>query len=41
MADRIIVIQEGRIVEIGSHEELLSQRGIYGHLFGLQAEGYR
>ena len=41
MADRIVVIQEGRIAEIGSHEELLSQRGIYGHLFGLQAEGYR
>jgi ATP-binding cassette, subfamily B, bacterial len=41
MADRIVVIQEGRIAEIGSHDDLLNQGGIYGHLFGLQAEGYR
>ncbi len=41
MADRIVVIQEGRIVEIGSHHDLLNQGGIYGRLFGLQAEGYR
>ena len=41
MADRIVVIQEGRIAEIGSHQELLNQGGIYGHLFSLQAEGYR
>jgi ATP-binding cassette subfamily B protein len=41
MADRIVVLQEGRIVEIGSHHDLLNQGGIYGHLFGLQAEGYR
>jgi ATP-binding cassette, subfamily B, bacterial len=41
MADRIVVIQEGRIAEIGSHHDLLKQGGIYGHLFSLQAEGYR
>ena len=41
MADRIVVIQEGRVAEIGSHQELLNQGGIYGHLFSLQAEGYR
>jgi ATP-binding cassette subfamily B protein len=41
MADRIVVIQEGRVAEIGSHHELLNQGGIYGHLFSLQAEGYR
>ena len=41
MADRIIVIQEGRIAEIGSHPELLRQEGIYAHLFTMQAEGYR
>jgi ATP-binding cassette subfamily B protein len=41
MADRIAVIQEGRIAEIGSHHDLLNQGGIYGHLFSLQAEGYR
>jgi ATP-binding cassette, subfamily B, bacterial len=41
MADRIVVIEEGRIAEIGSHQDLLSRGGIYGHLFSLQAEGYR
>jgi ATP-binding cassette subfamily B protein len=41
MADRIVVLQEGRIAEIGTHAELLRQAGIYAHLFSLQAEGYR
>ena len=41
MADRIAVIQEGRITEIGSHQDLLRQQGIYAHLFNMQAEGYR
>ena len=41
MADRIVVIEEGRIAEIGSHDELLGQEGIYAHLFSMQAEGYR
>jgi ATP-binding cassette, subfamily B, bacterial len=41
MADRIVVIQEGRIAEIGNHTELLRQEGIYAHLFSMQAEGYR
>jgi ATP-binding cassette, subfamily B, bacterial len=41
MADRIAVIQEGRIAEIGTHQELLRQEGIYAHLFTMQAEGYR
>ena len=41
MADRIVVIQEGRIAEIGSHPELLRQEGIYAHLFSMQAQGYR
>jgi ATP-binding cassette subfamily B protein len=41
MADRIVVIQEGRIAEIGNHDDLVLQRGIYSHLFGLQAAGYR
>ncbi len=41
MADRIVVIQAGRITEIGSHEELLRQEGIYAELFSMQAEGYR
>ena len=41
MADRIVVIEGGRIAEIGSHEELLRMEGIYAQLFSMQAEGYR
>jgi ATP-binding cassette subfamily B protein len=41
MADRIVVIQEGRIAEIGSHQDLLRQEGIYARMFSMQAEGYR
>ncbi|HEX2928554.1 MAG TPA: ABC transporter ATP-binding protein [Candidatus Binatia bacterium] len=41
MADRIIVIEQGRIAELGSHQELLDRQGIYARLFGMQAEGYR
>jgi len=41
MADRIIVLDKGRIVEQGTHEELLAANGMYAALFNLQAEGYR
>jgi len=41
MADRIAVLDRGRIVEYGSHEELMSQNGRYAQLFKLQARGYR
>jgi ATP-binding cassette subfamily B protein len=41
MADQIAVLDRGRIVECGSHEELMSLNGRYAHLFTLQARGYR
>ena len=41
MADRILVLDSGRVVEEGSHEELVARGGLYAELFALQAEGYR
>ena len=41
MADRIIVLLEGQIVEDGTHEELVTRGGLYAELFALQAAGYR
>jgi ATP-binding cassette subfamily B protein len=41
MADRILVLKNGQMAELGSHEELLAQDGLYAELFNLQAEGYR
>jgi ATP-binding cassette subfamily B protein len=41
MADRIIVLKQGSILEEGTHSHLLSQDGLYAELFRLQAEGYR
>jgi ATP-binding cassette subfamily B protein len=41
MADQIVVIENGRIIERGSHDELMRQNGHYSHLFSLQAKGYR
>jgi ATP-binding cassette subfamily B protein len=40
-ADQIVVLDEGRIVEQGSHDELMARRGRYAHLFELQARAYR
>ncbi len=40
MADRIAVLHNGRMEELGSHRELLEQDGRYAHLFRLQAQGY-
>ena len=41
MADRIIVLKLGQVIEDGSHAELLAGGGLYAELFSLQAEGYR
>lgn len=41
IADRIAVIADGKVSEIGSHEELMKARGRYSELFELQAAGYR
>ncbi len=41
MADRILVLEDGSVKEIGSHEELMSQKGRYAELFQLQAKGYQ
>ena len=41
MADRIVVLENGRVEEAGSHAELLSIGGRYAALFELQASGYR
>ncbi|HEY0273760.1 MAG TPA: ATP-binding cassette domain-containing protein, partial [Chitinophaga sp.] len=41
MADRIMVLEKGQVLEIGSHEELLAREGRYAELFHLQAAGYR
>ena len=41
MADRILVLEGGRVTEDGSHEALVSAGGLYADLFQLQAEGYR
>lgn len=41
MADHILVLDRGRVLERGSHEELLEQGGNYAQLFALQAAGYK
>jgi ATP-binding cassette subfamily B protein len=41
MADRVVVLQGGRVVEDGSHDALVGQDGLYAELFGMQAAGYQ
>jgi ATP-binding cassette subfamily B protein len=40
MADRILFIDHGQVVEEGTHESLVVRNGRYAHLFALQAQGY-
>ncbi len=41
MADKIVVIEQGEVLETGTHEELLQAKGRYATLFSLQAQGYK
>ena len=41
MADRILVLEHGRVLEEGTHESLVADGGRYAELFSLQAAGYR
>jgi ATP-binding cassette subfamily B protein len=40
-ADRILVLEDGKVLEIGTHEELMQNKTLYSELFTLQAEGYQ
>ena len=40
MADRILFLEKGRMIEYGPHQDLLSLKGKYAELFHLQAQGY-
>lgn len=41
IADRIVVLKNGKVLEMGSHEELMQQPNLYAELFNLQAAGYQ
>ena len=41
MADQIVVLDKGRVIERGSHEDLIQRNGKYAHLFAIQAKGYQ
>lgn len=40
LADRILVLEKGKVVEMGTHDQLMKERGRYRELFELQARGY-
>lgn len=40
-ADRILVLDKGRIIEEGSHDKLMAKKGLYEELFTIQAKGYQ
>lgn len=41
MADTIVVVDRGRVIETGTHEELIAAAGLYAELYELQARSYR
>jgi ABC-type multidrug transport system fused ATPase/permease subunit len=41
MANRILVLQGGELMDQGTHEELVARGGLYAELFSLQAAGYQ
>jgi ATP-binding cassette subfamily B protein len=41
MADLIVVLDGARLVEVGTHEELMAKHGQYAELYGIQADSYR
>ncbi|MGH9226458.1 MAG: ABC transporter ATP-binding protein [Acidimicrobiales bacterium] len=41
MADQIVVVAGGRVVEVGAHDDLVAAGGLYAELYGLQARAYR
>jgi ATP-binding cassette subfamily B protein len=41
MADRIVVLEGGRLIEEGNHDQLMSRGGVYAAMFEMQAASYR
>jgi ATP-binding cassette subfamily B protein len=40
MADVIVVVDGGKVLEVGSHDELMAYGGLYAELFNLQSNAY-